>query len=161
LGRNKQISKFSTSETHKDKIRDRRLKLAIAYQQQKDWQQASEQYDMLVSEQKPKDLNLMVALIECLKELKQYTRMLEHYSVWIKEQPEHATVWWEGRLEIIYTLFEQGNHEKIQKLVDEFQLEDPELGGPRLKRQFLELAESSASKTAHAQMGRAATHILP
>ncbi|HHT9133651.1 MAG TPA: HEAT repeat domain-containing protein [Candidatus Avalokitesvara rifleensis] len=158
---NKQISKFSTSETHKDKIRDRRLKLAIAYQQQKDWQQASEQYDMLVSEQKPKDLNLMVALIECLKELKQYTRMLEHYSVWIKEQPEHATVWWEGRLEIIYTLFEQGNHEKIQKLVDEFQLEDPELGGPRLKRQFLELAESSASKTAHAQMGRAATHILP
>ena len=158
---NKQISKFSTSETHKDKIRDRRLKLAIAYQQQKDWQQASEQYDMLVSEQKPKDLNLMVALIECLKELKQYTRMLEHYSVWIKEQPEHATVWWEGRLEIIYTLFEQGNHEKIQKLVDEFQLEDPELGGPRLKRQFLELAESSASKTAHAQMGRTATHILP
>lgn len=157
----KQVSKFSASEAYKDKISGRRLKLAISYQQQKDWQKAAEQYDMLLSEQKTKDLDIIIALVECLKELKQYGRMLELYSTWMKEQPERATLWWEGRLEIIYTLFEQGNYEKIQKLVDEFQLEDPELGGPRLKRQFLEIAESSTGKSAHAQRDRAETSIVP
>ncbi|MEE9584472.1 MAG: HEAT repeat domain-containing protein [Candidatus Brocadiales bacterium] len=156
----KQISKFSTSEAHKDKIHERRLRLAIAYQQQKDWQKAADQYDVLLSEQKPQGLDIMAALVECLKELKQYSRTLELYSSWMKEQPEYAATWWEGRLEIVYTLFAQGNYEKTQKLVDEFQLEDPEMGGPRFKRQFLELAESSTGK-AHAQRGRAETSIVP
>ncbi|MFQ5956196.1 MAG: HEAT repeat domain-containing protein [Candidatus Brocadiales bacterium] len=156
----KQISKFSTSDAYKKKIPDSRLRLAIAYQQQKDWQKAATQYDVLLSEHNPKNLDIMVALVECLKELKQYDHILELYSSWMTEMSERTMMWWEGRLEIVYLLFEQGNYEKIQKLIDEFQLEDPQLGGPRLKRQFLELAESSTGK-AHAQRGRAETSIVP
>lgn len=156
----RQISKFSTSEAYKDKIQDSRLKLAIAYQQQKDWQKAATQYEVLLSQHNPKNLDIIGALVECLKELKQYDRLLELYAEWMKKIPEHATMWWEGRLDIVYILFEQGNYEKTRRLIDEFQLEDPELGGPRLKRQFLELAESSTGKT-HAQRGMAETFIMP
>ncbi|MEE9199905.1 MAG: HEAT repeat domain-containing protein, partial [Candidatus Brocadiales bacterium] len=137
----KQINEFSASETHKDKLPGRRLRLAIAYQQQKDWQKASKQYEILLTEHKPQDMVVVVAFVECLKELKQYGRLLELYSRLMEEQPKYASQWWEGRLEVVYTLFEQGNYKKTQQLLDEFQLEDPELGGPRLKRQFVELAE--------------------
>ncbi|MFQ5861864.1 MAG: HEAT repeat domain-containing protein [Candidatus Brocadiales bacterium] len=156
----KQISQFSTSEAYKDKISDSRLKLAIAYQLQKDWQKAATQYDVLLSGDKPQNMDVMVSMVECLKELKQYDRILEHYSIWMKELPEHAQMWWEGRLEIVYILFEQGNYEKTQKLIDEFQLEDPELGGPNFKEKFLGLTESSAGE-AHAQRDRTETFIVP
>ncbi|MHC4197597.1 MAG: HEAT repeat domain-containing protein [Planctomycetota bacterium] len=155
-----QIARYSNSEAHKSTIHNRRLKLAIAYQHEKDWKKAAEQYEMLVYEHKLQDLVILQALVECLAELKQYNRILELYSQWMKEIPQHASKWWEGRLDVIYTLFENGNYEKIPRLVDEFQLEDPELGGARLSRQFIELAESSTGKP-HAQRGREGTSIVP
>ncbi len=156
----KQIDKFSASEAHKNEMHGRRLRLAIAYQQQRDWQKAVEQYDLLLTEYKSQDLVIIVALAECLKELRQYGRVLELYSRLMEEQPELAQTWWKGRLDVVYTLYEQGQYTKTQKLIDEFQLEDPGMGGPHIKRQFMELAENS-TREAHAQRGRSETSIVP
>ncbi len=155
-----QIARYSKSEAYKNTIHNSRLRLAIAYQQEKDWKKAADQYEILVYEHKLQDLIILQALVECLTELKQYNRILELYSQWMREIPQHASKWWEGRLEVIYTLFKNGNYRKIPRLVDEFQLEDPELGGARLRKQFTELAESSTGKP-HAQRGRAETSIVP
>ncbi|HHT9155177.1 MAG TPA: HEAT repeat domain-containing protein, partial [Candidatus Tripitaka sp. YC43] len=153
----RQLSQFSTSEHHKEKLWDSRLKLAEIYRLQKDWQKAMILYDGL-SEHNKTDMEIKTGLVLCLMEMKQYDRLLELYARWIKELPECSKEWWKGRLEVLNALFEQGNYARVVKAIDAFLMEDPELGGPDFKSKYLELAERGARKT-HALGGR--TEGLP
>ncbi len=148
----RQISQFSTSETYKEKLWDSRLRLAEIHQLQKDWQKAMILYDGL-SEHNKADMEIKKALVLCLREMKQYDRLLELYGRWIKEFPEYSKEWWKGRLEVLNALFEQGNYTRVMKVIDTFSIEDPELGGPEYKGKYLELAERSMRKV-HAAGGK-------
>ncbi|HHT9152252.1 MAG TPA: HEAT repeat domain-containing protein [Candidatus Hypogeohydataceae bacterium YC40] len=142
----RRLSQFSTSENHKERLWDSRLKLARIYYLQKDWQKAMTLYDGL-SEYDKADMEIKVELAQCLKEMKQYDRLLELYGRWMKELPEQSREWWKGRVEVLNSLFEQGNYTRVAKIVDTFLVEDPGLGGPDFKAKFLELAERSIHKT--------------
>jgi HEAT repeat protein len=141
----KQVSQFSASEVYEEKLWDSRLRLARIYHLQKDWQKAMILYDGL-SEYNKADMEIKAGLIVCLREMKQYDRLLELYGRWMKELPEYSNEWWKGRLEVLNALFEQGNYTKVVKAVDAFLMEDPELGGPDFKGRYLELAERSIRK---------------
>lgn len=155
----KQISQFSSNGPYQTKVLDSKLKLARAYHLQKDWQKAAVLYDLL-STQKPKDMEIKMGLVKCLKEVKQYDRLQELYALWMKELPEQAQDWWQGRVELLNILFEEGNYVKIEKLVDSFLLEDPELGGPTFKGKILALAKRSAGK-ALSHSGDTGTSTIP
>src|SRR3990167_1317879 len=148
----RQLAQFSTSEHHKEKLWDSRLKLAEIYRLQKDWQKAMILYDGL-SEHNKTDMEIKTGLVLCLMEMKQYDRLLELYARWMKELPECSKEWWKGRLEVLNALFEQGNYARVVKAIDAFLMEDPELGGPDFKGKYLELAERGTRK-AHALGGR-------
>ena len=148
----RQLSQFSTSDAHKEKLWDSRLKLAEIYLLRKDWQKAMILYDGL-SEYNKASMEIKTGLVLCLKEMKQYDRLLELYGRWTKELPEHSKEWWKGRLEVLNALFEQGNYTRVVKVIDTLLMEDPELGGPDFKSKYLELAERGMRKT-HTLGGR-------
>lgn len=141
----RQLTQFSTEENYKEKLWASRHKLAKIYHLQKDWQKAIILYDTL-SEYDKTDMEIKTGLAVCLMETKQYDRLLELYSQWMKELPEHSKECWKGRLNVLNALFEQGNYTKVVKVIDIFLMEDPELGGPDLKSKYLELAERSIRK---------------
>lgn len=155
----KQIAQFSSQDLYKEKVIERKLLLARAYHHEKEWQKAVALYDVL-SEQKPRDLEIKQGLTRCLMEVKQYDRLLDLYARWLKELPDSAQEWWKGRMEVMTTLYEQGNYAKVESLVDSFQLENPDLGGPLFRHRFLELAEKSNSR-AHVNKGKAGTSVVP
>ncbi len=141
----RQISQFPTSE----KLPETRHKLAKTYCLQKDWQKALILYEDQSKYDKA-DVEAKTGLLLCLREMKQYDRILELYALWMQESPEHSKEWWKGRLEVLNTLFEQGNYSRVSKVIDTFLTEDPELGGPELKSKYLELAAKSSSKITQA-----------
>lgn len=89
----------------------------------------------------PGDDTIKSELIQCLKEMKQYDRALEWYSTWIKETPQNNQLYWQGRLDIARTMFDQGKFEHVKNLIDGLQKEDPSFGGETFKSQFQELGE--------------------
>ena len=136
----RQITEFSQQPELQEKILQTKIKLVKALFALKDWQKALVLYEELIKRY-PSDDTIKVELVQCLKEMKQYDRALEWYASWIKEMPQNNRLCWQGRLDIVNVMIEQGKYENVKNLIDSFKAEDTNLGGNNFKPQFQRLSE--------------------
>lgn len=136
----RQITEYSKQPELQEKISQTKIKLAKTLSAIKDWPKALDLYEEMMK-RSPGDDTIKSELIQCLKEMKQYDRALEWYSTWIKETPQNNQLYWQGRLDIARTMFDQGKFEHVKNLIDGLQKEDPSFGGETFKSQFQELGE--------------------
>ncbi len=149
LGR--QIAEYSNKPEFKEEILQAKVKLAKTLSAVKDWQKALTLYEEIVK-QLPGDDTVKTYLIQSLKELKQFDRALEWYSVWIKDAPQNSQLCWQGRLDIANILFEQEKYDNVKNLVESLKMEDPNFGGNEFKLQFQRLHEMSLAESANLKM---------
>ncbi|WKZ14189.1 MAG: HEAT repeat domain-containing protein [Candidatus Jettenia caeni] len=138
----RQIAEYSTKPEFKEEILQAKIKLAKTLFTMKDLQKALGIYEELVK-QFPDDDTIKIHLIQCLKEMKQFDRALEWYTIWIKETSRNNQLCWQGRLDIANAMFEQGKYENVKSLIDGLQVEDPNLGGSEFKQNFQSLKDVS------------------
>lgn len=136
----RQIAEYSKQPELQEKISQTKIKLAKTLSAIKDWPKALGLYEEMVK-RSPGDDIIKSELIQCLRETKQYDRALEWYSTWTKEAPQNNQLWWQGRLDIAMTMFEQGRFENVKNLIDGLQTEDPNFGGEPFRTQFQKLRE--------------------
>ncbi|HHT9126275.1 MAG TPA: HEAT repeat domain-containing protein [Candidatus Brocadiia bacterium] len=134
----KQIAKFSKLIGYEEKIWQSKLILARSYFYLKDWQKAEILYEEL-TKYFHNDAEIRIELAQCLRETKQYERVIELYATWMKEFSANSEAWWQGRLEVVSAFFEEGNSQRAKELIDNFRKEDPGLGGVNIKIKFNEL----------------------
>lgn len=134
----RQIAEYSTKPEFKEEILQAKIKLAKTLFTMKDLQKALGIYEELVK-QFPDDDTIKIHLIQCLKEMKQFDRALEWYTIWIKETSRNNQLCWQGRLDIANAMLEQGKYENVKSLIDGLQIEDPNLGGDEFKQSFQRL----------------------
>lgn len=142
----KQISMSSKTPGYEEKIWQSKLTLARSYLYLKDWQKAVAMYEEL-TKHFHSDAEIRIELAECLRETKQYERVVELYATWMKEFSANSQAWWQGRLSVVSAFFEEGNTQKAKELIDSFKKEDPELGGVGIKIKFNELEKKYTEKT--------------
>jgi len=82
-------------------------------------------------------------LVHCLKEAKQYDKLLSFLSLWIENSLADNHLWWPEICEIIEGLFTEGSFERVRTLIDDFEKKNPYLGGPELKSRFYGLRKKS------------------
>lgn len=141
----RQITEYSTQPEYKEEILQSKIKLARILLTTKDAQRALTIYEDLIK-QLPSDDTIKLYLTQCLKEMKQYDRALEWYTLWIKEAPQNKQLCWQGRLDIANTLFEQGKYASVKSLINSLQAEDPNLGGEDFNSNFQRLRELSTAE---------------
>ncbi|MCF6159641.1 MAG: hypothetical protein E3K32_13975 [wastewater metagenome] len=146
LGR--QIAEFSSQPEYKEEILQSKIKLAKILFSVKELEKALNMYEELIKKL-PNDDTIKSYLIQCLKEIGQFDRALEWYSIWIKETPQNKQLCWQGRLDIANTLFEQGKYEQVKNLIHNLQTEDPNFGEGELKHHFQRLSELNTAKLVH------------
>ncbi len=142
----KQIAKFSKSTGYEEKIWQSKLILARSYFYLKDWQKALALYEEL-TKHFHSDAEIRAELAECLRETKQYEKVIELYAAWMKEFSANSQAWWQGRLDVVSAFLEEGNLQKAKELIDNFRKEDPALGGAGIKIKFNELEKKCTGKT--------------
>jgi HEAT repeat protein len=141
----RQIAGYSAQPEFREEILQSKIKLAKTLVAAKELQKAIALYEELVK-QIPDDDTIKSHLIQCLKEMRQYDRALEWYTVWIKETPLNKQLYWQGRMDIANILFEQGRYEQVRNLITRLQAEDPNLGGNEFQPNFERLAELSITE---------------
>ena len=134
----KQIAEYAKQPELQEKVSLAKIRLAKTQMALKDWQKAVALYEEIVKRFAFDD-SLKTELIQCLKELKQFDRVLDWYSVWVKETPQNAQFCWQGRLDAATALYEQGKYETVRGILEGFRMEDPNLGGEKFRSSFLEL----------------------
>jgi HEAT repeat protein len=141
----KQIARFSESPGYEEKLWQSKLTLARSYYHLKDWQKAISLYEGL-TKYFHNDTEIRVELAGCLRETKQYEKVIELYSTWMKEFSANSQAWWQGRLDVVSAFFEDGNYQKAKDLIVNFKKEDPALGGVLTKIKFNELEKKCTEK---------------
>ena len=66
---------------------------------------------------------------------------MEWYTIWTKESPQNNQLYWQGRLDIVKVVLEQGKYDDAKGFIDILKAEDPNLGGGKFMSQFLALQE--------------------
>ena len=136
----RQLTEYANKPELQEKILQSRIKLAKTLYAIKDWQKALGLYEELVK-RFPNDDLLKTEIIQCLKETRQFGRAMEWYTVWTKESPQNNPIYWQGRLDIVKVVLEQGRYDDAKGFIDILKSEDPNLGGEKFLSQFLALQE--------------------
>ena len=146
----RKISEYSSQPEYQEKIMQAKFKLAEALFALKEWQKALTLYEELIKRFSNDD-TIKMELIQCLKEMKQYERTLEWYTSWMKESPQNSQIYWQGRLDIASTMFEQDKFDNVKDIIEGFKTEDKDLGGEQFKQQFQRLSELCMAELSNAK----------
>ncbi|MGR3309484.1 MAG: HEAT repeat domain-containing protein [Candidatus Brocadiales bacterium] len=141
----KQITRFSKLPGYEEKIWQSKLTLARSYFHLKDWQKAIPLYEEL-AKYFHNAAEIRVEFAECLRETKQYDKVIELYATWMKGFSTNSKAWWQGRLDVVNAFFDEGNYRKAKKLITDFRKEDSTLGGIGIKIKFNELEKKCTEK---------------
>jgi len=136
----RQLAEYANKVELQEKILQTKIKLAKTLYAIKDWPKAVGFYEELVK-RLPNDDSLKTEIIQCLKETRQFGRAMEWYSAWAKETPQNNQLYWQGRLDIVKVVLEQGKYDDAKGFIDILKAEDPNLGGEKFMSQFLALQE--------------------
>lgn len=136
----RQLREYANKPELQEKILQTKIKLAKTLFAIKDWQRALGFYGELVK-RLPNDDLLKTEIIQCLKETKQFGHAMEWYTIWTKESPQNNQLYWQGRLDIVKVVLEQGKYDDAKGFIDILKAEDPNLGGEKFISQFLALQE--------------------
>ncbi len=117
-------------------------RLAKLYFSSNDCQKAALLYEGLVTHF-DNNIEIKHELIYCLKETKQYDKLLSFLSLWTESSLTDNHLWWPEIYEIIEGLFKDGFLGRVRTLIDDFEKKNPHLGGPELKSRFYDLRGKS------------------
>jgi len=138
----KQINNYEDLPEYDHALWQSKKRLAKLFFSSKDCQKATLLYEELVT-QFDDNMEIKHELVHCLKETKQYDKLLSFLSLWIESLSVDNHVWWPEICEVIEGLFKEGSFEKVRTLVDDFEKKNPYLGGSELKSRFNDLRKKS------------------
>jgi HEAT repeat protein len=138
----KQINNYAGLPEYDHALWQSKKRLAQLYFSSNDCQKATLLYEELVTHF-DNNREIKHELVHCLKEAKQYDKLLSFLSLWVESLLADNHLWWPEICEIIEGLFEEGSFERVRTLIDDFEKKNPYLGGPELKSRFYDLRQKS------------------
>jgi len=141
----KQINNYEGLPEYDHALWQSKKKLAKLFFSSKDCQKATLLYEELVT-QFDDNMEIKHELVHCLKEAKQYDKLLSFLSLWIESLSVDNHVWWPEICEVIEGLFKEGSFEKVRTLVGDFEKKNPYLGGSELKSRFNDMRKKSIAE---------------
>lgn len=141
----KQINNYEGLPEYDHALWQSKKRLAKLFFSSKDCQKATLLYEELVT-QFNDNMEIKHELVHCLKEAKQYDKLLSFLSLWIESLSVDNHVWWPEICEVIEGLFKEGSFGKVRTLVDDFEKKNPYLGGSELKSRFNDLRKKSIAE---------------
>ena len=141
----KQINNYEDLPEYDHALWQSKKRLAKLFFSSKDCQKATLLYEELVT-QFDDNMEIKHELVHCLKEAKQYDKLLSFLSLWIESLSVDNHVWWPEICEVIEGLFKEGSFGKVRTLVDDFEKKNPYLGGSELKSRFNDLRKKSIAE---------------
>jgi HEAT repeat protein len=141
----KQISKYKGLPEYDHALWQSKKRLAKLYFSGNDCQKATLLYEELVTHF-DNNMEIKHELVHCLRETKQYDKLLSFLSSWIESSLADTHLWWPEIYEVVEGLFKEGSFEKVKTLVDDFEKKNPYLGGPELKSRFYDLKKQSIAE---------------
>ncbi len=138
----KQINNYEGLPEYDHALWQSRKRLAKLYFSSNDCQKATPLYEKLVMHF-DNDMEIKHELMHCLKEVKQYDKLLSVLSLWTEDSLADNHLWWPEICEVAEGLFIEGSFERVRTLIDDFEKKNPQLGGPELKSRFYDLREKS------------------
>jgi HEAT repeat protein len=141
----KQIDNYEGLPEYDHALWQSNKRLAKLYFSSNDCQNATLLYEELVTHF-DSDMEIKHELVHCLKEAKQYDKLLNVLSLWIESLSVDNHMWWPEICEVVEGLFKDGSFEKVRTLVDDFERKNPYLGGSELKSRFNALRKKSIAE---------------
>jgi len=141
----KQIDNYEGLPEYDHALWQSNKRLAKLYFSSNDCQNATLLYEELVTHF-DSDMEIKHELVHCLKEAKQYDKLLNVLSLWIESLSVDNHMWWPEICEVVEGLFKEGSFEKVRTLVDDFEKKNPYLGGSELKSRFNALRKKSIAE---------------
>ena len=138
----KQIKDYKGVPEYDHALWQSKKRLAKLYFSDNDCQKATLLYEELVTHF-DNDMEIKHELVHCLKEAKQYDKLLSFLSLWVESSLADNHLWWPEIYEIIEGLFKDGFLGRVRALIDDFEKKNPHLGGPELKSRFYDLRKKS------------------
>jgi tetratricopeptide (TPR) repeat protein len=138
----KQINNYDNIPEYDHALWQSKIRLAKLYYSFNNCQKAILLYEKLVMHFND-DIEIKNELVHCLKELKQYDKLLSHFSLWVGDLLTDNNLWWKEIYEIVEKYFIEGAYDSVRELIDGFEKEAPYMGGPELKSRFYYLKEKS------------------
>ncbi len=141
----KQINNYKGLPEYDHALWQSKKRLAKLYFSSNDCQKATLLYEELVTHF-DSNMGIKHELVHCLKEAKQYDKLLSFLSLWIESSLADNHLWWPEIYEVVEGLFKEGSFERVKTLVDDFEKKNPHLGGPELKSKFYDLSKKSMAE---------------
>ena len=138
----KQIDNFEDLPEYSHALWQSKLKLAKSHILLNNYQKAIQIYEELVIHFE-NDIEIKHELVQCLKEAKQHDKLLNIFSLWIENLLTDNRLWWNEIYKILEEYFENGEFDRVRKLVDDFEKKNNYMGGPELRFKFQELRKRS------------------
>jgi tetratricopeptide (TPR) repeat protein len=138
----KQVNNYENVPEYDHVLWQSKIRLAKLYYSLNNCQKAILLYEKLVVHFND-DIEIKNELVHCLKELKQYDKLLSHLSLWVENLSIDNNLWWKEIYEIVENYFIEGTFDRVRELIDSFEKEAPYMGGPELKSRFYYLKEKS------------------
>ena len=138
----KQINNYEGLSEYDHAFWQNKKRLAKLYFSSNDCQKATLLYEELVAHF---DTNMEIKheLVHCLREAKQYDKLLSFLSFWIGSSLADNHLWWPEMCEVIEELFKESLFERVRIHIDDLEKKNPHLGGPELKSKFYNLRKKS------------------
>ncbi|GAX61281.1 peptidase C14, caspase catalytic subunit p20 [Candidatus Scalindua japonica] len=141
----KQINQYEGLPEYDHELWQSKKRLAKLYFSSNDCQKATLLYEELVTNFDD-NIEIKHELVHCLKEAKQFDKLLSFLSLWIESLSVDNHMWWPEIYGIIEGLFNEGYFERVRTLIDDFEKKNPHLGGPELKSGFYDLRKQSMAE---------------
>jgi HEAT repeat protein len=138
----KQVNNFDNIPEYDNALWQSKTRLAKLYYSLNNCQKAILLYEKLVIHFND-NIEIKHELVHCLKELKQYDKLLNYFSLWAEDLLTDNHLWWKEIYKIAENYFTEGAFDKVRELIDGFEKKDPYMGGPELKSKFDDLKRKS------------------
>jgi HEAT repeat protein len=138
----KQINNYENVPEYGRALWQSKIRLAKLYYSLNNCQKAILLYEKLVMHFN-NNIEIKHELVHCLKELKQYDKLLGYFSLWVEDLLTDNHLWWKEIYEIVEKYFTEGAFDKVRELIDGLEKRSPYMGGPELKSRFYDLKRKS------------------
>lgn len=138
----KQVNNYKNVPEYDHALWQSKIRLAKLYYSLNNCQKAILLYEELVMHF-DNDMEIKHELVHCLKELKQYDKLLSYFSLWVENLLTDNNLWWKEIYEIVEKYFTEGNFDRVREIIDSFEKKAPYMGGPELKSRFYDLKKKS------------------
>ena len=138
----KQVNNYENVPEYDHALWQSKLRLAKLYYSLNNCQKAILLYEKLVIHFN-NNIEIKHELVHCLKELKQYDKLLSYFSLWVEDLLTDNSLWWREIYEIVEKYFTEGAFDRVRELIDGFEKKAPYMGGPELKSRFYNLKKKS------------------